>query len=74
VPRGGGAFLNEVDGNLTCVRDDSLLTLHWCGKLRGPGFDPVALELVPLDSPRLVDADGDPISTVMARPISDAEQ
>jgi hypothetical protein len=22
VPRGGGAFLNEVDGNLTCKRDD----------------------------------------------------
>src|SRR5262249_32228280 len=27
VPRGGGAFLNEVDGNLTCKRDDLAVEL-----------------------------------------------
>jgi hypothetical protein len=32
VPRGGGAFLNEVDGNLTCKRDDLAVELHWHGK------------------------------------------
>lgn len=74
IPRGGGAFLAEVDGNLTCVKDDTVLSLHWAGKFRGAGFEPIALELVPVTSDRLMDADGDPIWTVMARPISQAEQ
>src|SRR5262249_43780914 len=28
VPRGGGAFLAEVDGNLVCRRDDTVVRLH----------------------------------------------
>ena len=41
VPRGGGAFLGEVDGNLTSVREDRLVRLHWAGKIRGPDFEAV---------------------------------
>jgi len=40
VPRGGGAFLNEVDGNLTCKRDDLAVELHWHGKFRGGALRP----------------------------------
>ena len=35
IPRGGGAFLFEVDGNLTAKRDDLTVEVHWCGKFRG---------------------------------------
>lgn len=28
VPRGGSAFLNEIDGNVQCSRDDALTTLN----------------------------------------------
>jgi hypothetical protein len=29
LPRGGGAFLAEVDGNLTCTRNDTVVSAHW---------------------------------------------
>lgn len=67
LPRGGGAFLAEVDGNLTAWRDDKLVTLHWGGKLRGPGFEPLTFELV---SQRLAvtDSKGREVSSVAAVP------
>lgn len=65
IPRGGGAFLAEVDGNLTCWRDDKLMTLHWAGKLRGPGFEPITLELSP-QTLAIVDAKGRPVFSVAA--------
>ena len=36
IPRGGGAFLNETDGNLTATKTDSTVELHWQGKFRVP--------------------------------------
>jgi hypothetical protein len=43
LPRGGGAFLNEVDGNLSAwKRDEDIVELHHTGKLRGPGFEPIS--------------------------------
>ena len=45
LPRGGGAFLAEVDGNLVCRKDDSAVSLHWQGKFRGPDFAPMAFLL-----------------------------
>ena len=43
LPRGGGAFLAEVDGNLGCqkVPDSMAVDLHWHGKFRGPDFSPI---------------------------------
>ena len=40
LPRGGGAFLNEMDGNLTCVKRELISEVHWLGKFRGPDFAP----------------------------------
>jgi hypothetical protein len=41
IPYGGGAIVNEVDGNLTLWRVGNTCTLHWQMKLRGPNFAPV---------------------------------
>jgi hypothetical protein len=38
-------FLNEVDGNLTCKRDDLAVALHWHVKFRGPDFSPMNFQL-----------------------------
>lgn len=74
LPRGGGAFLNEVDGNLTCVKTDTSAEVHWQGKFRGPEFEPVSFDLLSVTSPLLVSQKGDKIFTVVARTISKLEQ
>jgi hypothetical protein len=70
IPRGGGAFLAEVDGNLTCWREDKLVTLHWAGKVRGPGFEPLTFELAP-QTLAIVDAKGRPVASVAAVAVAD---
>jgi hypothetical protein len=46
VPRGGGAFLNEIDGNFTIWNDeDETLKWSWQGKLRGAPFDPITVRM-----------------------------
>src|SRR6266540_4193750 len=76
LPRGGGAFLAEVDGNLVCIKDPATMvvevTTH--GKFRGPEFAPFGFKLVAGRSEKLVDTKGRPIWTVFARPISNEEQ
>jgi hypothetical protein len=44
LPRGGGAFINETDGNFVIYkqRDGEMHILHWSGKLRGADFPPMA--------------------------------
>ena len=78
IPRGGGAFLNEMDGNLTVWAEDSHenAELHWGGKLRGPSFEPIHFALESGCCEALVDAEGRAIPSVWARPItaSEAEQ
>jgi len=71
VPRGGGAFLNEVDGNLTCKRNDLAVELHWYGKFRGPDFAPMFFQLKVVTHERLKDTDGNLIQTVVALSLSD---
>jgi hypothetical protein len=71
LPVGGGAFLNEVDGNLTLWADDKQVVLHWQGKFRGPEFEPLAFELVKAESASVVDAKGRPMPSVVALPIAD---
>jgi hypothetical protein len=74
LPRGGGAFLAEVDGNLTAwKRDDVLVELHH-NKIRGPGFEPITFRLEKITTPKLVDAKGRLIPTVRAAPISEHEE
>lgn len=77
LPRGGGAFLNEVDGNLTCWKDEAgIVTLSWAGKFRGPSFDPIRFELKPWELTGVKDSKGRPVLSVVAVPVPDerAEQ
>ena len=67
LPRGGGAFLNETDGNLTAVREDLTVQVHWQGKFRGPEFAPIDFRLEVVTHPRLHDKDNNPIRTVIAQ-------
>jgi hypothetical protein len=68
LPRGGSAFLNEVDGNLTLWAEGERETteLHWAGKLRGPAFDPITFALDKGTCATLVDAKGRRIPSVWA--------
>jgi AAA domain len=74
LPRGGGAFIAEVDGNLTCWKTDSTVSLHWQGKFRGPDFAPITFELKTVTSPNLLDSKGRSIPSVIARVLSDQER
>jgi hypothetical protein len=71
LPRGGGAFLAEVDGNLTCKKDDSAVTVHWQGKFRGPDFAPLPFLLRTVTHEKLKDTKGRPIPTVIAEALSE---
>ena len=72
-PRGGGAFIAEMDGNLTCWKVDDLVTLHHT-KMRGPGFEPIVFKLETIRTPTLVDKQGRELPTVRAVPISRSEE
>lgn len=72
VPRGGGAFLNEIDANLTVWKDEAgIVSLHWDGKMRGPNFDPIRFELHEVELPEFRDAKGRPTLSVAARYLPD---
>ena len=73
-PRGGGAFLAEVDGNLTARKTDGIVELHWQGKFRGPDFAPVTFQLRTVTHERLKDSKGRLIPTVVAAHLSEAGQ
>lgn len=68
LPRGGGAFLNEIDANLTIWSEaqGETSTLHWQGKIRGADFQPVNLSLRPVKLEKLVDAKGRQFVSVVA--------
>jgi hypothetical protein len=75
LPRGGGAFLAEMDGNLTAWKhDDMLIDLHHHGKFRGPGFEPISLKLDRIITKKLTDARGRQIPTVRAIVINQIEE
>jgi hypothetical protein len=72
VPYGGGAILNEVDGNLTLWKEaEGGVTLHWTGKLRGPDFAPVPLYFDQSTSPDIVDVKGRQVELPTLRPTSE---
>ena len=69
VPRGGGAFLNEIDGNLTVwSQDASQQTLHHSQKFRGAGFDPVEWVMQIHEFDHLTDIHGTPLKLPVSRP------
>jgi AAA domain len=76
LPRGGGAFLAEVDGNLVAIKQpgNMIVELNTHGKFRGPEFSPISFQIVPGTSKKLVDAKGRSIWTVTATPITEKER
>jgi hypothetical protein len=72
LPRGGGAFLNELDGNLTLWSESlgEVTELHWQGKIRGPDFSPLGYRLRPVGT-GLADEMDRPEMTVVAEPMSE---
>jgi hypothetical protein len=74
LPRGGGAYLNETDGNLTAQNDDGVVKLHWQGKFRGPDFAPISFQLRKVTHELLKDTKGRLITTVVAGHMSDAAE
>jgi hypothetical protein len=72
MPRGGGAFLAEVDGNIAVVVEDSLLKVAPFGKYRGDMSWKQRYEIgVVKDHPKLKDARGRQMNSVVARPVGD---
>jgi len=74
IPRGGGSFIAEVDGNLALTKRDKIVDLHWQGKFRGPDFEPIGFELITATAPQLVDSKGRIISTVVCEPLSEEKR
>jgi AAA domain len=74
TPRGGGAFLAAIDGNLTCIIDDDrVVTIHHGKKLRG-SFDPLKFTVDDIELPDgYADTKGRPIKTVVAMSTTDEE-
>ena len=76
LPRGGGAFLNEMDGNLVGIREPgrASVEVHWHGKFRSPDFAPLPFKLVTGTTDKLKDSKGRKLWTVTAHPITAAER
>jgi AAA domain len=70
IPRGGGGFINAIDGNVTAWRDDTIVTFHHQGKFRGIDFEPIMFELVGVNPAKLKDSRGRQIPTVCAVALS----
>jgi hypothetical protein len=73
LPYGGGAFVNELDGNLTLWKDD-VTELSWQGKFRGPDFAPLSFKVQTVTHNRLKDSKGRALWTVVASYLSEVEQ
>ena len=73
-PPGAGAYVAEIDGNLTVTKDDMTVELHWQTKLRGPDFAPVNFMLKSVTHEELKDTKGRLIPTVVASHLSDTAQ
>lgn len=73
IPRGGGAFLNEVDGNITLWQTAGAVTMHHQGKYRGPEWQPITFSLDEVKSENVKDTKGRKVPSVMAVPMSETE-
>ena len=74
LPRGGVAYLNEVDGNLTGQNNNNVVQLHWQGKFRGADFAPLSFQLRTVTHERLKDSKNRLIPTVVASYLSAARE
>ena len=74
IPRGGGAFLAEIDGNLTAHAGEGSVEVSTQGKFRGPDFTPLNFQLRTVTHEQLKDSKGRLIPTVVASPLSEQAQ
>ena len=74
LPRGGGAYLNEVDGNLIAQNSNNVVQLHWQGKFRGADFAPLSFQLRTVTHQRLRDSKDRLIPTVVASHLTEAAE
>jgi hypothetical protein len=72
LPRGGGAFLNELDGNLVLWSESQgeVTELHWQAKIRGPDFSPIGYRLRSVPT-GFIDRRDRPVMTIVAEPMSE---
>jgi hypothetical protein len=75
VPYGGGAILNEVDGNLVLKKntDTGLVELHWQGKFRGLEFKPLLFRFDILSTPDVKDSKGREVELPLLRPTTEED-
>jgi hypothetical protein len=74
LPRGGGAYLAEMDGNLTLWRTaDDMVEMSY-NKMRGPGFQSISFRLEAIKSPKLKDTKDRLVATVRAIAITRGEE
>lgn len=73
LPRGGGAFIAEVDGNIAVRKHDRVISASAFGKFRGREFAPLNFELKTVFHPTLKDARGRDIPTVVAHAVSETD-
>jgi hypothetical protein len=74
LPRGGGALIAELDGNLTAIAKEKIVAMHWAGKFRGPDFEPISFEINSVTSEMLKDSKGKSVWTAIAKPIGSARE
>ncbi|MCO5129066.1 MAG: helicase RepA family protein [Xanthobacteraceae bacterium] len=74
LPRGGGAFVAEIDGNTFITKKDAVVELNRHDKFRGRMWEPMAFKLDSGTSEKLRDSRGRSVWTVTATPISDSEK
>jgi hypothetical protein len=70
VPRGGSAFLNEIDTNLFVWSDGQTAEMHWIRKKRGPDFAPILWEF----RESIVEWHGESVPAVVAVPITEERE
>lgn len=70
IPRGGSAFLNEIDQNLKAWATGQSAEFHWHQKKRGPDFEPMQFEF----HGKTVEQAGMRLDTVIALPVSDERE
>lgn len=71
VPRGGVAYLNEIDGNTYLIRPEGsdYVTLYKHRKFRGPEWAAIKFKLETFHAETVLDAEGRPTSNIMAVPV-----
>lgn len=71
TPRGGSAFMNELDCNLTLWKEGEVCEIGH-NKLRGPPFIPVQFKLIQCVINGVLDTKGREVNTVVMRHLSDS--